>query len=99
MTTATPLPSLKPASARPAVYGVFTVRGVHLTDGLLAASDTPDAICLTDLTKPGALLLATYGRGESEFMLSADAAPPRRMRLVRSAWLSNGRRLCRFVPA
>ena len=72
--------------------------GERLADGLARTDPADGSICVTDLTTPGVLRIALEAQDGCEFLCEDAANRPRRVRLAGSAWLTAGRRACRFVP-
>jgi hypothetical protein len=54
---------------------------------------------VTELTEPGALLMAYVGRGIRRFMISLENGSEFDAELFDTSWQSSGRRLCRFALA
>jgi hypothetical protein len=78
---------------------VIATNGHRLTDGIavLIYSERCAEARLTELSEPGALLIAYLGRGVSRYVLALDDGHTIGAELVNMVWQQPGRRLCRFL--
>jgi hypothetical protein len=78
---------------------VRTPDGGHITDGIAVLIERPGGreARVTELTEPGALLMAYVGRGVRRFSLEFENGEDHDAELLGTSWQSSGRRVCRFT--
>lgn len=78
---------------------VRTPDGGYVTEGIAVLIERPSGTeaRITELTEPGALLMAYVGRGIRRFSLLLESGEECGAELLGTSWQSSGRRLCRFA--
>jgi hypothetical protein len=78
---------------------VRTSSGGYVTEGIAVLIERPSGLeaRITELTEPGALLMAFVGRGVRRFSLRLEDGSEYEAELAGTSWQSSGRRLCRFA--
>lgn len=71
----------------------------YVTEGIAVRIERPAGteVRITELTEPGALLMAYVGRGVRRFRLTFGDGAVSEAELIGTTWQSSGRRLCRFM--
>lgn len=80
---------------------IRTTSGRYVTDGIVVLIARPGETeaRITELTEPGALLMAFVGRGTQRFIIDLDDGREFESELLGTSWQPPGRRLCRFALA
>lgn len=80
---------------------IRAMNGAYVTDGIavLIARPGETEARITELTEPGALLMAFVGRGIQQFIIGLDDGREFESELLGTSWHPPGRRLCRFALA
>jgi hypothetical protein len=78
---------------------IWTPDRGYITEGIAVRVERPAGteVRITELSEPGALLMAYVGRGVRRFRLIFGDGIASEAELISTAWQSSGRRLCRFA--